>query len=237
MPDGIFRDQHHLWLTMANSLHGTTHKHQATLENSQPFWDSQQYKKYHVPVPLTKAQFTQQPALDTQMHGLTPQKLPGLIQQVPHLIPSTPYPKPQLTAPMQNNLVPLAVMIYILLVLKPSNTRTAAQHINPPTTWHWSSSWLHPASAVQTQKSCSCRTMAIIQWLWDTTWDITTHWNVECCPPGFGQPTTKRTANCYLLPSHRTPSLQIALISTIHWQPSQFCNPLGYQEIQFNGRQ
>jgi len=116
MPDGIFRDQHHLWLTMANPLHGTTHKHQATLENSQPFWDSQQYKKYHVPVALTKAQFTQQPALDTQMHGLTPQKLPGCIWQELHPTPLALPPELQLTAPMRKNLVPLAIMIYILLV-------------------------------------------------------------------------------------------------------------------------
>jgi len=171
-------------LAMPNPLQGSTHNHQATPENStlQSSGELQPYES------SAKAQSTQWPAPDPPLQGWTAKKTPGFTGPVPHPNSSAPFPKPQPPATMRNNLVPLAIMIYILLVQHSNNTGPAAQLSNSPATRHWRYSRLRLALVVKTRKSCSQRTMAIIQRLWDTAWDLTTHQNVESVPLGLACP-------------------------------------------------
>jgi len=177
-------------------------------------------------------QLTQQPTFDLQLNGLTLRKLPSFIWHASNLTPPAPSHTPQLIAPMSNNSVLLAIMIYILLVQQSSNTGPAAQHINPPATWHWSNPQLHLAQVVKSQEYAPKG-----QWPSSSNYGIqpgtlllTRMWKIVS---GFGLPTTKWTNNCYPLPLHRTPSQLMAHVFTVNQQIPQFSNPLCYHRIPF----
>jgi len=150
-------------LATANSP-GGTHNHPVTPENPilQPPGDSQLYAKSGTPKLSAKAQSTQQPA-HIQSHGLTSKQKSSFARPILHPTAPAPLPKPQPPAPTRHGSVLFAIMIYILLVQHSSTTGPAAQLSNPTAIRHWSYSCVRPSPVVQTQKSCSRRTMAIIQ--------------------------------------------------------------------------
>jgi len=89
---------------------------------------------------------------------------------------------PQLPTPLSTLSVLVAIMVYLLL------TQQSSSHGNVTTpiteipirlrygNYQWSLFWVQ---SMKSQKSCSHWITIIIQQLWDTTWDLTTHWNVE----------------------------------------------------------
>ncbi len=203
-------------LAMANPLPGFNPTHQATLENPtrQPSCEPQQYKKFSTPVPSVKAQFNQQPVPNLQSYGWTRTQTPGPTWPVPHLTTPAPAPRPPPSASTRNNSVLLAIMIYILLFQHSSNTKSETQLHESPATRQCSYSQLRPATAVKTRKSCVRRTMAIIQRLWDTAWDLTTHRNVESVSLGSASHNLDEW-KLLSISLHRISSVQTALASTV----------------------
>jgi len=96
------------------------------------------------------------------------------------LQPSTPH-LPALPSAL-SFLAAIMVMVYLHFTQQSSSHRCVATPINEipigsrygncpqPLCW---------VQSVKSWKSCSCWITAIIQQLWDTAWDLTTHWNVE----------------------------------------------------------
>jgi len=135
---------------------------------------------------------TKQPALACQSNGLIMPKPHGLAAHTPDPHPPAPANLPHQIAPnpKSSSLTWIVILMYLRFP-KNNDTRSTEMPITSSVIQHWNHSQLCSEHVVKSQKSCSCWTMALIQHLWDTTWDLTAHWNVESHLQGLAPPTIK----------------------------------------------
>jgi len=155
---------------------------------------------------------------------------------VPNPIPPASSHSPYMIGSMSISPILMATMIYLFIIQQSSNPGPTAQHTKQQASQHWSNPHLWQAHVTKSWKSCARWTMAIIQQLWNTAWDLITHWNVESPLLGSGLPIIRWTAHPYPPSLHRTPFLLMALVSTVIWQIPQFSNPICYHRI-LSGRE
>jgi len=137
-------------------------------------------------------------------------------------------PTPHSISPMRTFIL-ATIWLYLRLISPSSPTKWAAKHISPPVTKHRHHPRPSQIQVAKSRKSCCRWTKAIIQQIWDTAWDLTTHRNVEDTFEGLAYPyySGRRTCThlrytvlplCYwplfLLSIDSLPSLVLLFITT-----------------------
>jgi len=164
-----------------NPSQGPMHTNQAIPEKSTSMspLDSQQFSIPKIPGPLFRALPTQQLAPDLKRKGLLPKNPPSSAARVPNTtLPST-VPSSHLIGCKSTSLVLMAIRIYLFLVQQPSKPGPAAPHTMTPVLQHWSNSHPHQVCMMKIQQSGFRWTVAIIQRLWNTAWDLIAHRNED----------------------------------------------------------
>jgi len=164
-----------------NPSQGPMHTNQAIPEKSTSMspLDSQQFSTPKIPGPLVRALPTQQLAPNLKRKGVLPKNPPSSAARVPNTtLPST-VPSSHSIGCKSTSLVLMAIRIYLFLVQQPSKPGPAAPHTTTPVLQHWNNSHPHQVRMMKIQQSGFRWTVAIIQRLWNTAWDLIAHRNED----------------------------------------------------------
>jgi len=157
------------------------------------------------------------------MEWVVTKKTPVFAMNITHpTLPAPPHSSHPISL-LSTSPILMATMVYLFLVQQLSNPGPKASFTLPQALQHWSNPPLCQIHVMKSQKSCLWWTLAIIQQLWHTAWDLIAHQNVESPVLGSGLPTTRGLF--ILIHSPCTEAPVMAHTSIVIWQNSKFSNP------------